>query len=398
MDPCSQILCTALHKEEVLGYVAIDSTIAGHASGGLRLATDVTASELRDLARTMTLKYGFLGLPQGGAKGLVFGDPEEPEPYRSERLERFARAIAPLMLSRIYLPGEDMGTRTADIRMMLEAASIPIHRRELRCERSGYYTALSVFTAARAAARHLQRELSGLTVAIQGFGKVAAPLALMLADAGAVVVAASTIHGALYNPRGLDVRRLAHLAENRGAQLVDHYPDAEIITNDRLLELDVDLLCPCACLNCITEDNAPRLQARLIVDGANNPISRDAERILAERGTLCLPDFVTTCGGVLGGRMELAAFGPETIVPFIEQHIGRRIGSMLEDSARQGATPRQVAESLSGERFKQMQHRQARPSPVSRLFRIGLAAQRRGWLPTALVRHFALGYFTRMVQ
>src|SRR3989304_5438495 len=101
---------TAVHDGNVLGYVAIDSTVRDRSCGGLRMLPDIDEAEIRALARSMTLKYGFLGLPQGGAKAGVRCDPEAPKEERRQRLATFGQAIAPLLLSRIYVPGTDMGT------------------------------------------------------------------------------------------------------------------------------------------------------------------------------------------------------------------------------------------------------------------------------------------------
>jgi glutamate dehydrogenase/leucine dehydrogenase len=168
----NQLLSIVSRGSSVLGYLVIDSLVAGRSCGGLRLLPDIDESEMRQLARAMTLKYGFLGLPQGGAKAGVRGDPEGPLIERRERLIEFGRAIAPLLRNRIYVPGTDMGTDVDDIRYMLKGVGVPITYRELRNNDSGYYTALSVFTSVKQAVRHSRKNLSECSVAIEGFGKV----------------------------------------------------------------------------------------------------------------------------------------------------------------------------------------------------------------------------------
>ncbi len=117
----------------------------------------------------------------------------------------------------------------------------------------------------------------------------------------------STSRGALYNPEGLNVDRLVRLTEEAGSRVVEFYHDAEFVDREKLLELPVDILCPCARWNSLNMSNAPRIPAQVISPGANNPITPDAEHALFERGVLCFPDFVTNCGGVLGGTMEFAS-------------------------------------------------------------------------------------------
>lgn len=378
-----------------MGYVAIDSTVGGRSCGGLRLLPDVEEAEMRGLARAMTLKYGFLGLPQGGAKAGVRGDPEAPLAERRLRLAAFGQAIAPLLHSRVYVPGPDMGTDNADVRYLLEVTGVPVKRRGLRGGRSGYYTALTAFAGARQAARRLGRELAACTAAVEGFGKVGSALALLLAGAGARVVAVSTSRGALYRAEGLDVEGLCALAREKGSRVVEVYSDAQRLPREGLLELPVDLLCPCARHDSVHAGNVARVSARAICPGANNPVTPEAERMLHGRRVLCLPDFVTNSGGVLGGTMEFASVGRPQIEAFIARHIGQRIGWLLDEAESRQVLPREVAVPLAMRRFAQVQERAARPTPLGRLFGVGLEMYRRGWAPAALVGRLSVRYFER---
>ena len=254
----TRLLWTVTRGGETLGYVAIDTLVGGRAQGGLRLLPDVDEAELRGLARAMTLKYGFLGLPQGGAKAGVRGDPDAPLGERRARLRAFGEAIAPLLRQGIYVPGTDMGTDNDDIRALLAAAGAPARRRQSRGADSGDYTALTVFAGVQAALRHGGAELAGRAVAIEGFGKVGAALARLVAGAGGRVVAISTSRGALHEPDGLDVPRLLAVAGAAGSAVVDEIPEARRLEREALLELPVDVLCPCARHNSIHAGNAPR--------------------------------------------------------------------------------------------------------------------------------------------
>lgn len=385
---------TVTHGGNVLGFVAIDSTIGGRSCGGLRMLPDVDEAEMVGLARAMTLKYGFLGLPQGGAKAGVRGDPEAPMEARRERLLVFGREIAPLLLSRRYAPHADMGTTNADIREMLTSLGVVVKPRELRGKDSGYYTALTVLAGVKQGARHLGLDLSRTSVAIEGFGKVGASLGGLLAAAQVRVVAVSTSRGALYNPRGLDMKQLC--AET-GSDFVERYRDAEHLERAALLELPVDVLCPCARHDSVHVGNAARVAAKLIVPGANNPVTPEAERMLEARSVLCLPDFVTNSGGVLGGTMEFAMQRRETVEAFIEQRLGARIARLLEESAHQKAPIRAVAERESRQRFEQVQRAAAHPTLKGRLVEIGLEWHRRGRVPGALIRRLSLPYFEKRI-
>lgn len=388
---------TATHHGNVLGYVAIDSTVGGRSCGGLRMLPDIEKAEIQALARSMTLKYGFLGLPQGGAKAGVIGNPEAPRPERLERLVEFGHAIAPLLQSKTFVPNTDMGMQSADIHHMLNALGIRVGRRELQSNSSGYYTAQSVLAGVVQSARHIGLNLSKCTAAIEGFGNVGRPLASLLARAGTRVVAISTSRGALYNPSGLDANRLLLLAEEAGSRVVEVYPEAEWIDREKLLELPIDILCPCARWNSLNMSNAPRILAKVICPGANNPVTPDAEHALFERGVLCLPDFVTNCGGVLGGTMEFASVSRERISTFINHHIGVRIAWLLNEAKSKHQLPREVAVPFALRRFNQVAQSAEHPTPLSRLFSLGLEFYRHGWIPGRLVAPLSLRYFEKLL-
>jgi len=180
-----------------------------------------------------------------------------------------------------------------------------------------------------------------------------------------------------------------------GSVAVERYPDAERIDCAALLELEVDVLCPCARHNSLNAGNAPRVAARIICPGANNPVTPEAERILFERGVLCLPDFVTNCGGVLGGTMEFASVSPERIAAFIERHIGARITRLLDEAECRNVLPREIAVPLARRHFEEVQRGAAHPTPLARLFEVGLEFYRRGWVPGPLVAALSLPYFER---
>lgn len=391
-----QMMITVSQGSEVIGYVVIDSTVGGRSFGGLRMLPDIDEAEMRELARATTLKNGFLGLPKGGAKAVVRYDPDAPQAERWQRLVEFGYAIAPILLSRIYVPAPAMGTDNADIRNMLNAVGIKVKHREHRDTPSGYYTALTVFSGAKQAIRHLCLSISDCKVAIEGFGKVGRELARLFAQASVPIVAVSTSRGAIYNSEGLDVKQLVKLAGEVGGRVVDLYTEADRIDRSTLLELPVDLLCPCARHhNSIRSDNVDLIKAKIICPGANNPITPEAERTLFDLGVLCLPDFVTNSGGVLGGTMEFASINRATIEMFIENHIGARISWLLREATRKGVLPRDIAMPVALRRFNQVRQNSNHHTLRSRFFAVGLELYRRGWIPRRLVAHLSLSYFEK---
>jgi glutamate dehydrogenase/leucine dehydrogenase len=254
----------------------------------------------------------------------------------------------------MYVPGPDMGTSNADIRFLLEVAGVRPQPRELRGTRSGHYTAVTVFSGVRQATRHLGMRLASCTVAIEGFGSVGSALAALLDQAEARVVAISTARGALYQPAGLDVPRLRRMAAEVGSRVVDVYPDAQRLERSALLELPVDVVCPCARHASVHAGNADRVKARIISPGANTPLTAAAERALFGRGVVCLPDFVTNSGGVLGETMEFASIDPARIAAFLERRIGARIEWILAEAARRETLPRDVVAPLALRRAEQV--------------------------------------------
>jgi len=394
----TQIRCRVTQGAEIMGYLVIDSTIGNRSGGGLRMLPDIDELEIRSLARAMTLKYGFLGLPQGGAKAGVYGDPKAPESARIQTLTKFGQAISPLIQKRIYYPSADMGTDNTIIRKMLCSIGIKVRYRELRGTRSGYYTAHSVMAGAVQATRFLGLNLHESTAAIEGFGKVGAPLASLLAKAGMRVVAISTSRGAIMAPDGLNVERLLQIKKEKADHVLEFYDSAKRIDKEALLKLPVTLLSPCARHNTIHKDNAESIKARILCPGANNPITPEAEKILFKKGILCLPDFVTNSGGVLGGTMEFALVKPKRIESFITQLLGARIKNLLKEAEDKDILPREIAIPLSLNRFHKMKQEASYPTPISRIFGFALELYRRGVVPGNIVSFLAPSFFAKRLQ
>jgi glutamate dehydrogenase/leucine dehydrogenase len=358
---------------------------------------DVDEAELRGLARTMTLKYGFLGMPVGGAKAGVRADPEAPQEERRLRLAAFARAVAPLLQRGVWSPGPDMGTDDDDIIHLSEAIGISVGAARESIH-SAEHTALTVLSGVRQALGQTTSSLPQCRVAIEGWGKVGSAVGQLLADAGARIVAVSNVRGAIHDPRGLDLQQLQTLATENGSHGLEAYDGAEHLEREALLELPVDILCPCARHHSVHAGNAARVAAGIICPGANNSLTSEAERLLFQRGTVCLPDFVTNSGGVLGATLEGAGASRGRIVAFIEEHIDRRIAWLLEEASRRQAPPRDVAVPLARKRFSEMQ-KQAAPSGVlagiGQVQRLGDWLKLRGWVPRRVAASVVTAYFAR---
>ena len=381
-----------------VGYVAVDSKVGGRARGGLRMMPDVGADEMRDAARAMTLKYGFLGLPQGGAKAGVRADPEVDSEIRREHLLEFGRGIESLLFQRIYIPDADMGTSAGDIRWMMEKLGAEVGKRDWRENLSGFYTAVSCRASAEAILDSRGSSLAGRTVAIEGFGSVGANLARLMVERGARIVGISTSRGGLFNERGLDVDKLTGEAKEQGSEFVLRSGQGESISCAELLELEVDLLCPCARRHSIHRGNLDRVRAQVVCAGANNPVEPLAEQALSARGMVIPPDFVSNSGGVLGGTLQFAGASRRKIVSAIEQLIAARLERYMEMADRAAKPLREVIESAALARHREIRRAADSPNLAARIFATGLEAYRRGLIPKAFVSGLAPLYLRHLAR
>jgi len=391
----SQLICHIIdEKLGLLGYIVIDSSIDGHSCGGLKMLPDVSIPELQGLARVMTLKFSFLGMSEGGAKAGIIGDPSMPQEEKSALLRTFAEIASPLLKTRAYVPASDMGTTNQEIRHMLESIGLKLPQSKYkRKEEGGFYTSFSVFAGAAAAAKHINLGLSQSTIAIEGFGKVGSSVAKVFSQKGTKVVAISTVKGAIYNPDGLDVDRLILLKDEAGEDVINAYREAKKIEKSELLTLDVDILSPCAGQHSINLGNVEDIKAKIVSPGANIPVTREAAQVLYRKGKLYLPDFITNCGGILGGNMELAGLSEKFIENFIIQELGRKMSEILEVSQKKNLSPVEIAEMEIEEKFSRIKAKDREKTPRNRLFDFALKVYKKNLIPKGLVKVYAPRYF-----
>jgi glutamate dehydrogenase (NAD(P)+) len=210
------------------------------------MSPDLSPELMTQVARVMTLKYGFCGLPVGGAKAGIVADPEMPLNKKRELLKNFGQALEPFLKTGSYIPAEDLGTSNDDIRFMLKSIGLKVQARGLTFTLSGFYTGVTVFAAAAAAAQHISLDLNRASVAIEGFGSVGASAARMFWGRGIRVVAISTSQGAIHDEAGLNINELIRLRDRVGSQVVNLSDQGEKIDKSRLVELEVDIFSPCA--------------------------------------------------------------------------------------------------------------------------------------------------------
>lgn len=359
------------------------------------MAPDLSPDSIAQAARAMTLKYGFVGLPVGGAKAGIAADPEVPQGRKRELLKNFGQVLRPFLQTKTYIPGSDLGTTDDNISFMLTANGLKVLPRSLSWKLSGFYTGLTVFVAATRAAQHIGLDLSRASVAIEGFGNVGSSVAQEFSKNGTRVVAISTSQGAIYNEEGLDVGELIKLRDQVGSQVVNLSPRGEKIDKSRLAELEVDIFSPCAQSYSINSDNANRVLARVISPGANVPITDEAEQILFQRRILSIPDFVANCGGVLGSSMKRTGLSENFILNFMEQKIGQKVIEVIKAAEKENIIPRVYAERIAEERFLRVKEAAEKRNITSKAFNFALKLYRKGIIPYQLVTPFAPWYFNK---
>ena len=373
------------------GWVVIDSMINNHSHGGLRISPHVTLSELQTLAYKMTLKFGFVGIANGGAKAGIIGNPEGPPQEKLALLRKFCVAIEPVMKDGRYYPHSDMGTTRAEIDQAFRASE---HKaKEPSREQSGFFTATSVVVCASVAARHIGKKIQGITTAIEGFGKVGSAVALFLSELGAKIVAVSTSHGAILCDKGFNIPELIALSEKHGSAFVEDFQGAEKIPTKELLTLPVELLCPCGAGESINNENFGAIQAAMISSGANCPILPDSEAALQRAGILSVPDFISNCGGVLGGTMFYTGMKPNEIRSLIEKMLTPRLTRLLQQTWDKGSPILDSAEREALNRFLKIKEEAEESGWKGKFVRTGINFYRHGLIPKFLMRRVAPSYF-----
>jgi glutamate dehydrogenase (NAD(P)+) len=296
------------------GYRVQHSSVLGPTKGGIRYDMAVTLGECAALAMWMTWKCALLRLPYGGAKGGVRCDPRSLSQRELEGLtRRFTTELLPIIGPERDIPAPDMATDEQTMAWMMDTYSMQVGHAvpeivtgkplsvggsALRPEATG----IGVVMVVDEALRRLGWQLHGSSCVVQGYGKVGAVAAHELTERGAHVVAVSDIAGGVYDPAGLDLPQVAAWRREHGA--LAGFPDAQGVTNAELLELACDVLVLAATEKQVTGENAGRVSARLVAEGANGPTTLEADDILAERGIPVLPDILTNAGGVAVSYFE----------------------------------------------------------------------------------------------
>ncbi len=339
-------------KTGMQGICVIHNTARGPGKGGIRMVPDVTKEEVKGLARAMTWKNAMADLPFGGAKSGIKADSKSMTPQQKEAVVRaFARKIAEVVPEQ-YIAGPDMNMTEREMAYIADELNDP---RVTTGKPSGMgglphelgSTGYGVALSTKVAVEFKEKDLKGMTVAIEGFGNVGTFTMKFLTEWGAKVVAVSDSKGVIYNKEGLDYEKMMKVkAEQR---TVTKYGDGEVLEGAKLFGLPVDILVPGARPDVITEKNVAGVKATYIAEAANLPMTYEVEKVLMKKGAVVLPDFVCNAGGVISSYCETMGWNADTMFKVVTDKITANTKVMLERATEDNDT-RKAAMEIAKER------------------------------------------------
>lgn len=346
----SQIVHIHEIRSGLKAIVVVDNIAAGPSIGGVRMAEDVSLEECFRLARAMTLKNALAGIPHGGGKSVIFADPRM-EPARKIELTRaFACAIKDLCG---YIAGPDMGTNEESMAIIRDeigrSVGLPPEVGGIPLDVIGA-TGFGLAAAVEVAQEFCDVKIDGARIAVQGFGSVGMHAARFLGEKGAVLVAAADSGGTITNAEGLDVGELIAI-KHEGRSVADL--DKGVVGDaDAIVDADCDIWIPAARPDVIRKDNVERLKARLIAQGANIPVTHEAEAVLHEKGVLSIPDFLCNAGGVICASVEYHGGNERSAMQTIDQKLRTNTRAVLEEAQTSGSLPRKAAIRLAARQLR----------------------------------------------
>jgi len=300
--------------EVFTGYRVQYNITLGPAKGGIRYHPNVSLDEVTALAAWMTWKCAVAHIPFGGGKGGIICEPSRMSRRELEALtRRYVAEIVDAIGPEKDVPAPDVNTNDQVMAWIMDTYSMHVGHTSTAVvtgkpiELGGSMgrreaTGRGVMIVARETAKYLGLDIKNVSVGIQGFGNVGSVSAQLIAETGARIVAITDQGGGIYNDKGLDITALLRYTQQH--RTVQGFPGGEKFTNDQLFPADIDILVPAALENQITIENAPKIRAKAIIEGANGPTTPDAHRHLHERGVVVMPDILANSGGVTVSYFE----------------------------------------------------------------------------------------------
>lgn len=329
--------------------LVVDNVAVGPAIGGLRMAPDVSTAECFRLARAMTLKNAAAGLAHGGGKSVLYGDPKMPRAEKERLIRAFAHA---LRHEQDYIFGPDMGTDETCMAWVRDelrdhggrAVGLPREIGGIPLDEIGA-TGWGLAHAAGPALAHCGLHIVGARIVIQGFGAVGMHAARFLVARGAVLVGAADTGGTIHDPNGLDVDAL--IALKRSGKSVCEHKAGRRLEREAVIDLECEIWIPAARPDVIDDGNVGRLRTKLVLQGANIPVTEGAERWLHAHGVLSVPDFIANAGGVICAAVEYHGGSRNQAFAEIEDKIGRNTTEVLTAVKERGVPPRAAAVEMA---------------------------------------------------
>ncbi|MEE9406382.1 MAG: Glu/Leu/Phe/Val dehydrogenase [Candidatus Aenigmarchaeota archaeon] len=340
-------------KVDLHGIVVIDNTALGPGKGGIRMTPTVSVDEVMRLARAMTWKCAMAELPFGGGKSGIIANPKEfSEEKKKELVEAFGEALKQVS-PEIYVAAPDINMAEDEMKWFAEAngsskscTGKPKDMGGLPHELGS--TGFGVFHAAKVGAEYIGKKLKNVTFAVEGFGNVGWFAAKFMTEVGAKLVAVSDSKGCLYNPEGMDFKKLAEVKKE--TKSVTNYRPGNMMPNKDILTLPVDILITAAVPDLILMSDVPNVKARLIVEGSNIPAKPEVEEALHKKGILVIPDFVASAGGVISSYVEYKGGDEKEMWKLIESKVKRNAQIVLRSAKDKKIKPRDAALEIAQRR------------------------------------------------
>ena len=356
------------------GYRVQHSTVRGPAKGGIRYHQNVNKDEVKALAAWMTFKCAVADIPYGGGKGGVVVDPTKLSVAELQRLtRRFTAMIAPIIGPDRDIPAPDVGTNAdvmgwiMDTYSMLNGHSTPavVTGKPIQLGGSqgrGEATGRGVMLNTLYICEKMGVDIHKATIAVQGMGNVGSVSARLLYEEGAKVVAVSDVSGGIYKAEGLDIPAICQYLSTRGN--LSGYSDDGItrISTEEVLESDVTVLIPAALENQINEQNADRIRAKIIVEGANGPTTIEADDILDKKGIVLVPDILANSGGVVVSyfewvqNLQALEWEEKEVNEKLRRNMDKAFNSVYDIAKQKGVTLRTGAYLIALKRVVESMH------------------------------------------
>lgn len=346
------------------GFLVIHNTVLGPGKGGIRMTADVTEEEVGRLASTMTWKNALADIPFGGAKaGIRWAGGTDEE--KKAVVQSFAKALKPFLIKK-YIAGPDVATGERDMQWFVEAvgnwraatgkpAAYCMRKFGKPGEKCGLphefgSTGFGVAQSTRVAMEMLNIPLEGATVGIHGFGNVGTFAYQFLTEMGARVVSLADASGAAYSPDGFDPAHIAMMIRERIPIAIGL--EKNVVPMREFWEAPYNVLIPASVTDVINPSNKDIIQAEIIVEAGNIPMSEEIEHELSERGIVIVPDFVANAGGVISSYAEYRGYNPKRMFELVERKVARTTRAVLRGSMKTGKDPRTVGLEIAKQRIE----------------------------------------------